>query len=58
MSYQALARRWRPAYFKDVVGQDHVVRALTAALDHDRVHHAFLLTGTRGVGKTTLARLL
>ena len=55
MSYQALARRWRPRHFKDVVGQEHVVSALTSALDNERVHHAFLFTGTRGVGKTTLA---
>ncbi|MDP6531677.1 MAG: DNA polymerase III subunit gamma/tau [Arenicellales bacterium] len=58
MSYQALARKWRPRHFADVVGQDHVVSALTSALDQNRVHHAFLFTGTRGVGKTTLARLL
>ena len=58
MTYQALARKWRPRRFADVVGQTHVVAALTHALDNDRVHHAFLFTGTRGVGKTTLARLL
>ncbi len=58
MSYQALARKWRPRYFADVVGQSHVVSALTTALEQNRVHHAFLFTGTRGVGKTTLARLL
>ena len=58
MSYQALARKWRPRRFTDVVGQAHVVGALTTALEQDRVHHAFLFTGTRGVGKTTLARLL
>ena len=58
MSYQALARKWRPRTFTDVVGQQHVVSALANALDHDRVHHAFLFTGTRGVGKTTLARIL
>ena len=58
MSYQALARKWRPRRFIDVVGQAHVVGALTTALEQDRVHHAFLFTGTRGVGKTTLARLL
>ncbi len=57
MSYQVLARKWRPAQFKDVVGQSHVVAALSNALDQDRVHHAFLFTGTRGVGKTTLARI-
>ena len=58
MTYQALARKWRPGRFADVVGQEHVVTALSFALDQDRVHHAFLFTGTRGVGKTTLARLL
>ena len=58
MSYQALARRWRPRQFADVVGQESTVTALTAALTQDRVHHAFLFAGTRGVGKTTLARLL
>jgi len=57
MSYQALARKWRPRRFEDMVGQEHVVRALTNALDHDRVHHAFLFSGTRGVGKTTVARI-
>ena len=58
MSYQVLARKLRPAGFGALVGQDHVVRALTHALDHDRVHHAYLFTGTRGVGKTTIARIL
>jgi len=58
MSYQALARKWRPGNFSEVVGQSHVLRALINALDNDRVHHAFLFTGTRGVGKTTLARIL
>jgi DNA polymerase-3 subunit gamma/tau len=58
MSYQVLARRWRPRTFPEVVGQTHVVRALANALDSQRVHHAFLFTGTRGVGKTTLARIL
>jgi len=57
MSYQVLARKWRPAQFADVVGQAHIVTALSNALDQDRVHHAFLFTGTRGVGKTTLARI-
>ena len=56
MSYQVLARKWRPKEFKQVVGQEAVVQALVNGLDNDRVHHAFLLTGTRGVGKTTLAR--
>ncbi len=57
MSYQALARKWRPRSFPEVVGQQHVITALTNALDNDRVHHAFLFAGTRGVGKTTLARI-
>ena len=58
MSYQVLARKWRPRRFEDVVGQEHVLRALSNALDHDRLHHAYLFTGTRGTGKTTLARIL
>ena len=58
MSYVVLARKWRPKSFADMVGQEHVLRALTNALDNDRVHHAFLFTGTRGVGKTTIARIL
>ena len=58
MSYLALARKYRPRRFEDVMGQEHVVRALSHALDHDRLHPAILLTGTRGVGKTTLARLI
>ncbi len=58
MSYQVLARKWRPHTFEDLVGQQHVVQALVNGLDQDRVHHAFLLTGTRGVGKTTIARIL
>lgn len=58
MSYQALARKWRPRVFADVMGQGHVVKALTHALDGDRLHPAILLTGTRGVGKTTLARIV
>ncbi|HLF96421.1 MAG TPA: DNA polymerase III subunit gamma/tau [Methylococcaceae bacterium] len=57
MTYQALARKWRPRTFGEVVGQDHVIRALSHALEHDRTHHAYLFTGTRGVGKTTLARI-
>lgn len=57
MSYQALARKWRPRRFADMVGQEHVRRALTNALAGDRLHHAYLFTGTRGVGKTTIARL-
>ncbi len=58
MSYQVLARKYRPKSFENLVGQDHVVRALTNALDQQRLHHAYLFTGTRGVGKTTLARIL
>ncbi len=58
MSYQVLARKWRPRNFSEMVGQEHVVRALSNALDNDRLHHAYLFTGTRGVGKTTLARIL
>ncbi|MXY14996.1 MAG: DNA polymerase III subunit gamma/tau, partial [Proteobacteria bacterium] len=57
MSYQALARKWRPGNFAEVVGQVHVVKALSNALDQQRLHHAYLFTGTRGVGKTTLARI-
>ena len=57
MSYQALARKWRPRRFSELVGQEHVVRALSHALDSGRLHHAFLFTGTRGVGKTTIARI-
>ncbi len=58
MGYQVLARKWRPRQFTELVGQEHVVRALTNGLDNDRLHHAFLFTGTRGVGKTTIARIL
>jgi DNA polymerase-3 subunit gamma/tau len=58
MSYQVLARKWRPRLFTELVGQEHVVRALVNALDNDRLHHAYLFTGTRGVGKTTIARVL
>lgn len=57
MSYQVLARKWRPRIFSELVGQAHVVRALSNALDNNRLHHAYLFTGTRGVGKTTLARI-
>ncbi len=57
MSYLVLARKWRPRRFAELVGQTHVVRALTNALTSGRVHHAFLFTGTRGVGKTTIARI-
>ena len=58
MSYQVLARKWRPKSFDTLIGQEHVVRALTNALEQQRLHHAYLLTGTRGVGKTTIARIL
>jgi DNA polymerase III subunit gamma/tau len=58
MSYQVLARKWRPKSFDTLVGQEHVVRALTHALEQQRLHHAYLFTGTRGVGKTTIARIL
>src|SRR5213592_2134380 len=58
MSYQVLARKWRPRNFESLVGQEHVVKALRHALDEKRLHHAYLFSGTRGVGKTTLARIL
>ncbi|NWO07963.1 MAG: DNA polymerase III subunit gamma/tau [Alteromonadaceae bacterium] len=58
MSYQVLARKWRPRTFEDMVGQEHVLQALVHALEHERLHHAYLFTGTRGVGKTTIGRLL
>ncbi len=57
MSYQVLARKWRPRRFREMVGQEHVLKALVNALDDDRLHHAYLFTGTRGVGKTSIARL-
>lgn len=57
MSYQVLARKWRPNNFSELVGQEHVVAAISNALDNDRLHHAYLFTGTRGVGKTTIARI-
>ena len=57
MSYQVLARKWRPGNFDELVGQEHVQRALVNGLDEDRLHHAYLFTGTRGVGKTTIARI-
>eukprot|EP00163_Fabomonas_tropica_P004103 TRINITY_DN13631_c0_g2_i1.p1 TRINITY_DN13631_c0_g2~~TRINITY_DN13631_c0_g2_i1.p1 ORF type:complete len:645 (+),score=61.77 TRINITY_DN13631_c0_g2_i1:2104-4038(+) len=58
MSYQVLARKWRPRTFEDMVGQEHVLQALIHALENQRLHHAYLFTGTRGVGKTTIGRLL
>ncbi|KTT22777.1 DNA polymerase III subunit gamma/tau [Pseudomonas oryzihabitans] len=58
MSYQVLARKWRPRSFREMVGQTHVLKALINALDNERLHHAYLFTGTRGVGKTTIARIL
>ena len=58
MAYQVLARKWRPSNFSEMVGQEHVVKALTTALASERLHHAYLFTGTRGVGKTTVARLI
>lgn len=58
MGYQVLARKWRPQRFEEMVGQEHVLKALMNALDKQRLHHAYLFTGTRGVGKTTIARIL
>ena len=58
MSYQVLARKWRPSNFSEVAGQAHVLKSLINALDNQRLHHAYLFIGTRGVGKTTLARIL
>ena len=58
MTYQVLARRWRPRFFSEMAGQEHVLQALSNALDRNRLHHAYLFSGTRGVGKTTIARLL
>jgi len=58
MSYQVLARKWRPRLFREMVGQEHVLQALINALDNSRLHHAYLFAGTRGVGKTTIARIL
>src|SRR4029450_13644692 len=58
MSYVVLARKYRPRSFEQMVGQEHVVRALTNALTQQRLHHAYLFTGTRGIGKTTVSRIL
>ena len=58
MQYQVLARKYRPKNFAELLGQEHVAKALTYAIDHERLHHAYLFTGTRGVGKTTIARIL
>ena len=58
MSYQVLARKYRPRNFAEMVGQGHVLQALINALDQERLHHAYLFSGTRGVGKTTIARIL
>ena len=55
---QVLARKWRPKDFSSLIGQDHIIKALTNALEQKRLHHAYLFTGTRGVGKTTIARIL
>ncbi|SVE01017.1 uncharacterized protein METZ01_LOCUS453871, partial [marine metagenome] len=58
MSYQVLARKWRPTCFEEVVGQEHVVKALQNSLKQNMIHQSYLLSGTRGVGKTTIARIL
>src|ERR1044072_5151824 len=58
MSYQVIARKWRPQSFDDVTGQEPITRTLRNAIEHNRLHHAFLFSGARGVGKTTTARLL
>jgi DNA polymerase III subunit gamma/tau len=58
MSYLVLARKWRPKNFLETAGQEHVLKALCNALDSQRLHHAYLFAGTRGVGKTTIARIL
>src|ERR1041384_4831506 len=58
MSYQVIARKWRPQKFEDVTGQEVLTRTLQNALEHDRLHHAYLFSGARGVGKTTTARLV
>src|SRR3989304_6283296 len=58
MAYEALARKWRPKTFDEIVGQGHVTRALANAISSGKIHHAYLFSGTRGVGKTTFARIL
>src|ERR1044071_4369720 len=58
MSYQVIARKWRPQTFEEVTGQEHITRTLKNAVEHERLHHAYLFSGARGVGKTTTARLL
>ncbi|HEY9282187.1 MAG TPA: DNA polymerase III subunit gamma/tau, partial [Pyrinomonadaceae bacterium] len=58
MAYQVIARKWRPQAFEEVTGQEHITRTLRNAIEHDRLHHAYLFSGARGVGKTTTARLL
>src|ERR671920_1323848 len=58
MSYQVIARKWRPQTFEEVTGQEHITRTLRNAVEHERLHHAYLFAGARGVGKTTTARLL
>ena len=58
MSYQVLARKWRPRNFSEMAGQEHVLRVLSNSLNNNRLHHAYLFAGTRGVGKTTIARVL
>src|SRR5919197_1150641 len=58
MAYQVIARKWRPQTFEEVAGQEHITRTLSHAVEHERLHHAYLFSGARGVGKTTTARLL
>src|SRR5437868_7952583 len=58
MTYQVIARKWRPQTFEEVTGQEHITRTLRNAVEHERLHHAYLFSGARGVGKTTTARLL
>src|SRR5579885_2544523 len=58
MTYQVIARKWRPQTFEEVTGQEHITRTLRNAVEHERLHHAYLFSGPRGVGKTTTARIL